>query len=98
MILSVKKDLEEDSMNYEDNLEEYGPISDTSLEFLRLQADNLKDSEKAVIMVPGGSALGDAANIPGNSLKDPKGIRSIPDWFAAPLYIRITYTMFILTR
>ncbi|UWP60092.1 uroporphyrinogen decarboxylase family protein [Ruminococcus gauvreauii] len=80
-----QKDLEEDSMNYEDNLEEYGPISDTSLEFLRLQADNLKDSEKAVVMVPGGSALGDAANIPGNSLKDPKGIRSIPDWFAAPL-------------
>lgn len=76
---------DEDHMDYEDNLEEYEPISEESLEFLKREVDRHRNTDRAVVMLPGGSALGDAANIPGNSLKHPKGIRSIPDWLAAPL-------------
>jgi hypothetical protein len=80
-----QQEIDEDNMNYEDNLEEYGAISEESLAFLRKEVEKHRNSERAVVMLPGGSALGDAANIPGNGLKEPKGIRNISDWFAAPL-------------
>jgi len=73
--------VDEDNLRIEDNLEEYGLISDTDLAHFATQIDEAALSGKAVIAAFGGAALGDIAFIPGMSLKDPKGIRSVAEWY-----------------
>jgi len=76
---------DEDDLNVEDNLEEYKPISDEALAFYKKAAEDYAGCDKGVCAAFGGTGLGDIAFIPGPSLKDPKGIRGIEDWYMAPL-------------
>lgn len=77
--------VDEDDLNPDDNLEEYGPISDEALAYYQKEIQKYKDSSRAVVLDPGGAALGDASQIAGPGLKHPKGIRSVADWYMAPL-------------
>ena len=45
----------------------------------------LKPTGRAIQVGPCYAGLGDANNIPGPNLKHPKGIRSISEWYTAPL-------------
>ena len=87
--------IDEGNLNPEDNLEEYGLITNSDLEFWKDQTDMANRSGKGVIASPGGMALGDIAHIPGIKLKKPKGIRDIAEWYMSilvrPDYIK---TMF----
>lgn len=76
-----QKALDEDNLRPEDNLEEFGYISDDDLVFLKQDIDKRAATGRAVVAGLGGTALGDVAFVPGMGLKDPKGIRSVVEWY-----------------
>lgn len=88
---------EEDTLNVEDNLEEFGLISDADLQFWKVSAARARESGKAVIAGLGGTALGDIALVPGLQLKHPKGVRDIAEWYMSTL-IRPGYIHKIFDR
>jgi hypothetical protein len=74
--------IDEDRLNVEDNLEEFGPVSDEELEHLRLQAEHLyAETDKAILANFGGTGFGDIAWVPAPMLKHPKGIRDVAEWY-----------------
>ncbi|MDD6211042.1 MAG: uroporphyrinogen decarboxylase family protein [Bacteroidales bacterium] len=83
--------------NVEDNLEEFGAISDQDLAHFKSLADGLRGSGKGVLGSFGGTALGDIALVPGMSLKHPKGIRGIAEWYMSTL-TRSDYIMELFER
>jgi hypothetical protein len=72
---------DEDALDPQDNLEEYGPISERNLDYLECVAGDAAATGCAVVASFGGTALGDIGQIPGPSLKRPKGIRDIAEWY-----------------
>jgi len=87
--------LDEDNLNVEDNLEEFGPISETDLNFLVNEADRAAETGKGVIGNFSGTALGDISCIPAPQLKNPKGIRDITEWYmSTALRPEYVYEMF----
>lgn len=70
----------EEKLNPQDNLEEYKPLTREALEQLR-QAASEQSTGRAVIMSSVGTAFGDIALVPGPSLKHPKGIRDVAEWY-----------------
>lgn len=82
----------EEKLNVEDNLQEFGLITDSELEHWRIEVNKAYDTGKAVIAGFGGTALGDIALVPGMDLKHPKGIRDIAEWYMStamrPNYIK----------
>ena len=85
----------EEELNVDDNLEEFGLISDKDLEHWKIEIDKAYFSGKAVIAAFGGTALGDIALVPGLNLKKPKGIRDVAEWYMStvsrPDYIKTIY-------
>lgn len=85
----------EEELNVDDNLEEFGLISDKDLEHWKIEIDKAYFSGKAVIAAFGGTALGDIALVPGLNLKKPKGIRDVAEWYMStvmrPDYIKNIY-------
>jgi hypothetical protein len=74
--------IDDATLNVEDNLEEFGPIPDFELEYLGKECEALyTQTDKAIMMVLGGMAYGDIALVPGPTLKDPKGIRDMTEWY-----------------
>ena len=72
----------EESLNVEDNLEEFGPVSDLELDYFRHEAWRLhSETDKAILANFGGTAFGDIALVPATWLKHPKGIRDIEEWY-----------------
>ncbi len=70
------------SLNVEDNLEEFGPVSAADLAHLKREAETLHThTDKAIVMVLGGMAYGDIALVPGPMLKKPRGIRDMTEWY-----------------
>ena len=78
-------EFDEDEADPADNLEDCQVISDEDLAYYRKVADKYKESGRALTLSPGYYALGDAANIPGPNIRNPKGIRSLEEWYMAPL-------------
>jgi hypothetical protein len=73
---------EEDDLKVENNLEEFGLITDEELAFLKQEAETqYQQTDKAVVMALGGMAFGDIALVPAPMLKHPKGIRDISEWY-----------------
>jgi hypothetical protein len=69
------------TLKVEDNLEEFGPIADRDLNYLREQAERLyTTTDKAILLSPGGTSFGSFSATPGPTLKHPKGIRSVEEW------------------
>ena len=70
------------NLNVEDNLEEFGPLPDDELDHLKKEAERLyAETERAIMLVIGGIGFGDIALVPGPTLKRPKGIRDITEWY-----------------
>jgi len=85
----------EEELSIDNNLEEFGLISDEDLEHWRVEVDKAYFSGKAVIAAFGGTALGDIALVPGMNLRKPKGIRDVAEWYMStvmrPDYIKGIY-------
>ena len=73
--------IDDEKLNPEDNLEEFGPISQEDLDYYQSQLAALKASNKAVIGGIGGTGLGDIAFVPAPFLKHPRGIRDVEEWY-----------------
>ena len=74
--------VDEDHLDPQDNLQEFGPISDADLtwftgEYQRLAAQ----SERAILANFGGTAFGDIALVPVPWVKQPRGIRDLAEWY-----------------
>ena len=76
---------DEDDPDPEGNLEDYMLVSDAQIAYHHKVLDELKPMQKAIQVGPCYAALGDANNIPGPNIRQPKGIRTIAEWYMAPL-------------
>ena len=78
--------IDDAKLNVEDNLQEFGPISDGMLEYFAGEADRLRrESDRAILANFGGTAFGDIALVPAPWLKNPKGIRDIAEWYISTI-------------
>ena len=75
--------IDDENLNVEDNLEEFGPIGKEALEFYRKEAERKKDSPRVLFANFGGTGLGDIALVPGPFMKHPKGIRDVTEWYVS---------------
>jgi len=75
--------IREEELDPQDNLEEFGPISETELDYLDESARRARASGRAVVASFGGTSFGDIALVPGLSLKHPKGIRDVEEWYVS---------------
>ena len=84
--------IDDDTLNYKDNLEEFGPVSEQNLQYYKEKLKKMDSSDRALIANFGGTALGDIALVPGPMLRQPKGIRDVEEWYVStitrPEYIK----------
>jgi hypothetical protein len=74
--------IDEPTLSYEDNTEEFTPISGGDLEHLAREADRLyTHTDKAILANFGDTSFGDIALVPAMWLKHPKGIRDVAEWY-----------------
>jgi hypothetical protein len=73
--------IDENNLDPEDNLEEFGPVEEKSLAYFEAEAARARATGRAVIAGFGGTGLGDIALVPAPFLKHPKGIRDIQEWY-----------------
>jgi Uroporphyrinogen decarboxylase (URO-D) len=73
---------EDYSLNVEENLEEFGILSEEDLEYFRVEAERLfRQTDKAILANFGGTAFGDIALVPAPWAKNPRGIRNVEEWY-----------------
>lgn len=90
--------IDDSKLNVEDNLEEFGPISDAELEYFGRETERLyRQTDKAILASFGGTDFGDIALVPGPSIKHPKGIRDVEEWYVS-LSMRRDYVYKIFER
>ncbi|MGD0003003.1 MAG: uroporphyrinogen decarboxylase family protein [Anaerolineaceae bacterium] len=74
--------IDEERLDPEDNLQEFGPISDADLDYFKAEAERLfTQTGKAVLANFGGTAFGDIALVPVPWIKHPRGIRDVAEWY-----------------
>ena len=74
---------QEDALNAEDNMEEFRAITQEELDHLARSTRAAAATGRGVIATFGGTAFGDIALVPAPSLKHPKGIRDITEWYVS---------------
>ncbi|MGA3325694.1 MAG: uroporphyrinogen decarboxylase family protein [Terriglobia bacterium] len=72
---------DEDHLNPEDNLEEFGAIEQAELDHLEAEARRASGTGRAVIGNFGGTSFGDVNAVPAPALQHPKGIRDLTEWY-----------------
>ena len=76
--------IDENRLDPQDNLEEFGPISDADLQHFAVESERLyRQSDRAILANFGGTAFGDIALVPAPWLKHPKGIRNVEEWYVS---------------
>jgi len=76
--------IDDATLRVEDNLEEFGPISDADLAHLAREAERVTaETDKAVYLTMPGTAFGDIALVPAVNLKHPRGIRDVEEWYVS---------------
>ena len=88
--------IDDTALKVEDNLEEFGPISEEDLAYFGAEAERLyRETDKAILGNFGGTGFGDIALVPAPWLKHPKGIRDIEEWYVSTVarrdYVRAIY-------
>jgi hypothetical protein len=74
--------IDEDNLNVEDNLEEFGVVSDADLQrFDDLSRDLCENTPWSMVANFGGTGFGDIAMVPAPFLKHPRGIRDVAEWY-----------------
>jgi len=77
--------IDDSLLDPEDNLEEFGPVTDHELDYFKKETQKATETGRAVIATFGGTAFGDIALVPAPFLKHPKGIRDIEEWYVSTL-------------
>lgn len=73
--------IDDENLSVEDNLEEFSSVTEDDLAHYEREVNKAVKTRKAVMASFGGTALGDIAFVPAMGLKDPKGIRSVSEWY-----------------
>ena len=73
--------IDESKLDPEDNLEEFGLVTDEEVAFWKNQVNQQYNKGKALVAGFGGTGLGDIALVPAIQLKHPKGIRDVTEWY-----------------
>ncbi len=73
--------IDDERLDPEDNLEEFGPVTDDDLQFFAKRTQESRATGRAVVAGFGGTAFGDIALVPAVNLKHPKGIRDVAEWY-----------------
>ncbi len=82
----------------EDNLQEFGPISEADLAYFKAEAQRLfEHTDKAILANFGGTAFGDIALVPAPWVKHPRGIRDVAEWYMSTA-IRRDYVYKVFER
>jgi len=89
--------IDEDALNPEDNLQEFGPLSDLDVAHFTERIVAAAATDRAVIAAIGGTGFGDIALVPAPGLPHPKGIRDITEWYVS-LATRQEYVEAVFTR
>lgn len=78
--------IDEKHLRVEDNLEEFQPISDEELKYFEKQAEYLyTHTDLAIVAQFGGTSFGDISRVPAPSLKHPRGIRDLEEWYISTI-------------
>lgn len=73
---------DDDNLNIENNLEEFGPVTEEELAYYERESRRLYEkTDKAILADFGGTAFGDISMVPAPWMKNPKGIRDIEEWY-----------------
>lgn len=75
----------ESELNPEDNLEEFKLLGEDDLSHYRMAAKEASGRGKGIAAGFGGTHFGNIAFVPGMSLKHPKGIRAVDEWYMSLL-------------
>ncbi|HLA85448.1 MAG TPA: uroporphyrinogen decarboxylase family protein [Thermoguttaceae bacterium] len=90
--------IDDERLNVEDNLEEFGALSDDELEHYATTAEQLwRETDRAIFGNFGGMAFGDIALVPAPQLKRPKGIRDVAEWYMSTV-LRFDYVYEVFSR
>lgn len=92
-----QKPIDDDNLCVEDNLEEFGEITNDALNHWIAAISEARTKGKAIAANFGGTALGDIALVPAVNLKKPKGIRSVAEWYMSTV-IRQDYIAEVFDR
>jgi hypothetical protein len=80
--ITRQEPIDDDNLNVADNVEEFQPVSDATVQHFAAEADRLRrEGDRAIVANFGGSAFGDIALVPGPWMKHPKGIRAVAEWY-----------------
>jgi hypothetical protein len=94
----VRQDpIDEELLDVADNLEEFGPISDEAIDHIRSEVERLLPTGRAILGDFGGMSFGDIAFVPGPTLRHPKGIRDLEQWYMS-LVTRPQYVFDVFDR
>ncbi len=76
--------IDENRLDPQDNMEEFGPVSDADLEYYAVESQRLRSrGDRAILANFGGTAFGDIALVPAPWLKHPQGIRDVEEWYVS---------------
>ncbi len=89
--------IDEDNLDPTDNMEEFKPLDDATLEEIRAGVEAANQDGRAILAAFGGTALGDIAVVPAPFLKRPKGIRDIAEWYMS-IAVRPDYIKRVFAR
>ncbi len=90
--------IDDAKLNVEDNLQEFGPVSDDLLDHYAREARRIYDeTDKAILANFGGTAFGDIALVPVPWVKHPRGIRDIEEWYVSTV-ARFDYVYEVFDR
>jgi hypothetical protein len=78
--------IDEDALDPADNLEEFAPLADAELAHFAARAERLStQTDRGIMLMVPGAAFGDIALVPGPSLKRPRGIRDVAEWYISTI-------------
>ena len=80
--------IDDNNLNVDDNLAEFGPLSDKDIKFIADSAKSAADKNYGAILSAPGTAFGDIALVPGMWMKETKGIRDIEEWYVSTVMRR----------
>jgi len=75
--------IDEDNLNVQDNLEEFGPLPAAVVDFMVASARAAAAAGKGAILSVPGSGFGDIALVPAMWMRRTKGIRDVQEWYMA---------------
>jgi len=78
----IQEPIDEDNLDPADNISDFQELGEADLRHYREQSRRAAGGGGTVFWIPG-AGFGDIAQVPGPSLKNPKGIRDVEEWYVS---------------